>query len=120
MTRLIAEKKKTEEIKKQNKELMFQAALRMFTGGGGKAMGGAVSKGKPVVVGERGPELFVPNSTGQITQNARGTGGGSVNVNFSITTLDATGFSEMLAQNRGTITSIINNAMNEKGSRGIV
>ncbi len=117
---LIAEKKKTAEIKKQNKELMFQAALRMFTGGGGKAMGGAVSKGKPVVVGERGPELFVPNSTGQITQNARGTGGGSVNVNFSITTLDATGFSEMLAQNRGTITSIINNAMNEKGSRGIV
>jgi hypothetical protein len=117
---LIAEKKKTAEIKKQNKELMFQAALRMFTGGGGKAMGGAVSKGKPVVVGERGPELFVPNSTGQITQNARGTGGGSVNVNFSITTLDATGFSEMLAQNRGTITSIINNAMNEKGSRGII
>ncbi len=84
------------------------------------ASGGAVSKGKPVVVGERGAELFVPNSSGQITQSARGTGGGSVNVNFSITTLDATGFSEMLAQNRGTITSIINNAMNEKGSRGIV
>ena len=83
------------------------------------ASGGAVSKGKPIVVGERGAEMFVPNSTGQITQNARGTGGG-VNVNFSITTLDATGFSEMLAENRATITSIINNAMNEKGSRGIV
>ena len=82
--------------------------------------GGSVSKGKPTIVGERGPELFVPNQTGQITQNARGAGGGSVNVNFSITTLDATGFSEMLAQNRGTITSIINNAMNEKGARGIV
>ena len=88
--------------------------------GGGFAQGGAVSKGKPILVGERGPELFVPNQTGQITQNARGTGGSPVNVNFSITTLDATGFSEMLAQNRGTITSIINNAMNEKGARGIV
>ena len=82
--------------------------------------GGAVSKGKPVVVGERGAEMFIPNSSGQITQSARGTGGSPVNVNFSITTLDATGFSEMLAANRGTITSIINNAMNEKGSRGIV
>ena len=118
---LIAEKKKTEEIKKQNKELIKQGFIKMFTGGfGSHAQGGAVSKGQPVLVGERGPEMFVPNSTGQITQNARGTGGGSVNVNFSITTLDATGFSEMLAQNRGTITSIINNAMNEKGSRGIV
>ena len=82
--------------------------------------GGAVSKGKPVVVGERGAEMFIPNSSGQITQSARGTGGSPVNVNFSITTLDATGFSEMLAANRGTITSIINSAMNEKGSRGIV
>jgi len=117
---LIAEKKKTAEIKKQNKELMFQSGLRMLGQGIPHfASGGAVSKGKPVVVGERGAELFVPNSTGQIQQNARGTGGG-VNVNFSITTLDATGFSEMLAQNRGTITSIINSAMNEKGSRGII
>ena len=64
--------------------------------------------------------MFIPNSSGQITQSARGTGGSPVNVNFSITTLDATGFSEMLAANRGTITSIINSAMNEKGSRGIV
>ena len=117
---LIAEKKKTAEIKKQNKELMFQSGLRMLGQGIPHfASGGAVSKGKPVVVGERGAELFVPNSSGQITQSARGTGGG-VNVNFSITTLDATGFSEMLAENRATITSIINNAMNEKGSRGIV
>ena len=77
-----------------------------------KQHGGAVSKGTPTIVGERGPEMFIPNTSGQITQNARGTGGSPVNVNFSITTLDATGFSEMLAQNRGTITSIINNAMN--------
>jgi hypothetical protein len=118
---LIAEKKKTKEMKDQTKELLKQNMIRGFGSffGGGFAQGGAVSKGKPILVGERGPEMFVPNSSGQITQSARGTGG-SVNVNFSITTLDATGFSEMLAQNRGTITSIINNAMNEKGSRGIV
>ena len=82
--------------------------------------GGAVSKGKPIMVGEKGPELFVPNTSGQITQNARGTGGGAVNVNFSITTLDASGFNEMLIQNRGTISHIINEAVNERGASSIV
>ena len=82
--------------------------------------GGAVSKGQPAIVGERGPELFIPNSSGQITQNARGTGGSPVNVNFSITTLDATGFNDMLINNRGTISSIINEAVNERGARSIV
>ena len=87
----------------------------------GFASGGAVSKGNPVVVGERGPELFVPNQTGQITQNARGTGGGgSTNVNFNITTLDARGFDQMLVQNRGTITQIINQAVNERGSKNLI
>ena len=86
----------------------------------GFAQGGAVSKGKPVVVGERGPELFVPNSTGQITQNARGTGGESVVVNFNINTIDSRGFDEALYQNRGTITAIINNAVNEKGRRELI
>ena len=87
----------------------------------GMASGGAVSKGKPVVVGERGAELFVPNQSGQITQNARGTGGGgSTNVNFNITTLDARGFDQMLVQNRGTITQIINQAVNERGSKNLI
>ena len=82
--------------------------------------GGSISKGQPAIVGERGPELFIPNSSGQITQNARGTGGSPVNVNFSITALDASGFSEMLVQNRGTISSIINEAVNERGASSIV
>jgi len=84
------------------------------------ANGGAVQKGKPVVVGERGAELFIPNQTGQITQSARGTGSSPVNVNFAITTLDATGFQDMLIQNRGTISNIINQAVNERGSNNLV
>ena len=79
------------------------------------ANGGAVSKGKPVVVGERGAEMFIPNSSGQITQAARGTGGSAVNVNFTINTIDSRGFDQALVENRGTITSIINNALAEKG-----
>ena len=86
----------------------------------GMAKGGAVAKGQPVVVGERGAEMFIPNSTGQITQAARGTGGGAVNVNFNINTIDSRGFDQALVENRGTITSIINNALTEKGRGELV
>ena len=82
--------------------------------------GGAVSKGKPFVVGERGPELFIPNQTGQITQSARGMGGSPVNVSFNINTVDASGFSDLLQRSRGTITQIINNAVNERGRAALI
>ena len=48
--------------------------------GGFRANGGAVSAGKAYVVGERGAEMFVPNSSGQIIPN----GGGGVTVNQTI------------------------------------
>ena len=86
----------------------------------GMANGGAVRKGQPVVVGEQGAEMFIPNQTGQITQSARGTGGGGVNVNFTINTIDSRGFSDALQENRGTITGIINNALAEKGRSELV
>jgi len=84
------------------------------------ASGGAVRKGQPTIVGERGAEMFIPNSSGQITQAARGTAGGAVNVNFNINTIDSRGFDQALVENRGTITSIINNALNEKGRGELV
>lgn len=111
------EKQKQAELEaKKNKANLIGFALSFM----GLQHGGALGKGQPSIVGERGPELFIPNTTGQITQHARGTGGGSVNVNFSITTLDASGFSDMLVQNRGTISGIINQAVNERGGSNIV
>jgi len=115
----------TNELRSQTTEMKRQAVLSLFTGGSGgglpfMANGGAVSKGQPVVVGERGAEVFVPNSSGQITQSARGTGGGAVNVNFTINTIDSRGFNDALQQNRGTITAIINNALSEKGRSELV
>jgi len=97
--------------------LMGLGSLKGFFG---MAKGGAVSKGQPYVVGEQGAELFIPNQTGQITQNARGTNGGATTVNFNINTLDASGFEDLLVRSRGTITSIINNAVNERGERSII
>ena len=58
----------------------------------GAAGGGTVQQGRPTLVGERGPELFVPNSAGSIRTNADTkktmSGGGGVNVtqnlNFAV------------------------------------
>ena len=100
------------ELRKNNKQSLISTALAFLPG---MASGGAVGKGRPVMVGERGPELFIPNSSGQITQNARGMGGRSAVVNFNINTIDSRGFDQALIENRGTITAIINNALTEKG-----
>ena len=108
--------------KEKQKQVILQAMLMAMGGGGGGgsgfklfASGGAVRKGQPTIVGERGAEMFIPNSSGQITQSARGTGGGAVNVNFTINTIDSRGFDQALLENRGTISSIINSALSEKG-----
>ena len=88
--------------------------------GGGKASGGSVQKGQPYMVGEQGAELFVPNQSGQIQQSARGGNGGATTVNFNINTVDASGFEELLVRSRGTITQLINSAVNERGSRNLI
>jgi hypothetical protein len=50
-----------------------------FKGFGARALGGPVSSNTPYMVGERGPELFVPNGSGNIVPNNK-LGGGGVTV----------------------------------------
>lgn len=50
--------------------------------GGGRAVGGSVSNGMSYLVGERGPEIFTPNTGGMITPNNR-MGGTTINLNVS-------------------------------------
>lgn len=55
---------------------------------GARANGGPVTGGMPYVVGERGPELFVPSSSGSIVPRIPatiGAGGGSTTVNVTVT-----------------------------------
>jgi hypothetical protein len=48
------------------------------------ATGGLTSENKPYIVGERGPELFVPSSNGRIIPNNKlGSGGGNIYINVS-------------------------------------
>jgi len=53
-----------------------------------KALGGPVSRNQPYLVGERGPEMFVPGAQGNIVPNNAMGGGASVTVN-----VDASGSS---------------------------
>ena len=57
-------------------------------GGGGSALpafasGGVATGGRPAIVGERGPELFIPSTTGRVVPNDQ-LGGGGVVVNQTI------------------------------------
>ena len=63
-----------------------------------RADGGPVSGGAPYVVGERGPELFVPRSAGTIIPNDRMSSGGSVTniTNNYIDAIDVQSFEQRL------------------------
>ena len=64
---------------------MFSSIGSSIGGLFGRAAGGSVSPNTPYMVGERGPEMFVPNVGGQImNQGQMGGGGQSIVVNQSI------------------------------------
>ena len=91
------------------------------------ADGGRAQAGKPFVVGEEGPELFVPKTTGTVISNKDATstgpgisGGGPVTVNFNIVANDTRGFDELLLSRRATIQGIINGALNQRGKVGVI
>ena len=83
-----------------------------------RQQGGMVKAGQPYMVGEAGKEMFVPNQSGKIVPNHELSQG--VNVNFNITTVDASGFNQLLNNSRGTIVNMINSAVNETGRQAIV
>jgi hypothetical protein len=139
------EEDKTREIQKQNNLLLtqlgYQSTLASLntsgsSGGGngfglgdlisigssifgGFAEGGAVKGGQPITVGERGRELFVPNTNGTIVPN-QDLGVGANNYNFTIVATDVRGVKDLLLNNRSTIVNIMNQALNAKGKSSLV
>jgi len=74
--------------------------------------GGPMSAGSPYIVGERGPELIVPNQAANVVPNNQ-LGGGNYTINISAN--DTEGFDELLTKRRGTLMSLINQSLNENG-----
>ena len=83
-----------------------------------REMGGSVSSGQTYLVGERGPEMFTPNASGNITSNKDL--GGSANITFNIQANDARGFDQLLQARRGLIIGMINKAMKQNAQSGIL
>ena len=83
-----------------------------FTGAKYRAAGGSAA----FVVGEQGPEMFVPETPGTIlpadeVQNTST----PTNVSFNINTIDASGVEDMLVAQRGNIIGMIRQAANSYG-----
>lgn len=84
---------------------VLQPLLRGLTGGAGGAFGqglagfladgGPAEAGRPYVVGERGPELFVPRGSGQVVPSGGGT---APVVHIHVTTPDAASFNRSRTQ----------------------
>lgn len=84
-------------IREMIRMFLFRNIIAPFLGGSflggflkgipGFANGGYVSKNKPVMVGERGAEIFVPNQSGNIIPNHKiGSGGVVINQNINFAT----------------------------------
>jgi len=66
------------------------------------------------IVGEQGPEIFMPDTPGEIISSGK-TPEGQTNVNFSINAVDAAGVEDLLINQRGNIIGMIREAANEHG-----
>jgi hypothetical protein len=136
-----AEQQKLRVLKQQTSELQKQMAIKAimrfafgFAEGGRvngsraeggsvqgyRASGGQTSNGNAYMVGERGRELFIPSTDGQIVPNEKLGGMGATNINFTVQATDVKGVQELLIDNRATITNIINSALNQKGKPALV
>lgn len=82
----------------------------------GRALGGPVMAGQSYIVGERGPEVFTPSTSGGITPNNQ-MGGDVVNINFNIQANDPRGFDQLLAERRPMIINMIKTAVNDRGNK---
>src|SRR5215471_4992937 len=63
---------------------VFSTVTTAFKHIGHKQHGGPVGMGRPYIVGERGPELFVPSSRGRIVPGRAGGGGGVVHEHIHV------------------------------------
>jgi len=105
------------------------AAAKIFSGGGGGfggifsgiaslfgfAEGGNPPINKPSIVGEKGPELFIPKTQGTIIPNGAtpATGGNNTYITNNVTAMDAKSVAQLFAENRKTLFGTVEMARKE-------
>jgi hypothetical protein len=85
----------------------------------GLANGGIARGGRPYLVGERGPEMFMPNTTGRVISTENMTPSGETIVNFNINAVDTQTGVEFLLKNKPQIIGMVSQAHNHRGRQGI-
>ena len=108
---------------------LFKGLASMFAGktggaagffsnffGGARADGGPVSRGKGYLVGERGPEMFVPGMSGAIVPN--GGGGVTIYQTNSFTGGDPREMSAAIAANNAKLKNEIKSEILYRQRRG--
>lgn len=80
----------------------------------GRATGGPVAPGRGYMVGERGPELFVPTSAGRVEPSAAlAAGGRDVRVSITVAAPGDTSAPQALQRSSRQIASAVRRAMRE-------
>lgn len=80
----------------------------------GLASGGGVTGGSPYLVGEQGPELFIPSGAGSIVPNSKiGGMGGNTYVTNNISAIDSKSVAQLFAENRRTLFGNVEQARRE-------
>ncbi len=91
---------------------LFSGVAGAFLGLPGRATGGPVSPGRGYVVGERGPELFVPTSAGRIETGMPG-GTRDVRVNITIAAPPGTSTPQALQRSSRQVAGAVRRALYE-------
>ena len=96
-----------------NSLLNISSLIGSLLGLPGRATGGPVAPGRGYVVGERGPELFMPTSAGRIENVLGGGGGRDVKVSISINAPPGTGAPQALQRSSRQVASAVRRALYE-------
>jgi lambda family phage tail tape measure protein len=88
----------------------------------GFANGGMMQAGIPAIVGERGPELFMPSTAGRIQSNAQSFGRNEptvvhTTVNYAIQAVDASSFRSLVARDPSFIYAVTEAGRRSQPSR---
>ena len=101
-----------------NATRLFNSVFSIFGGSAqARAAGGPVLPNQPYIVGEKGPEVFLPNAAGNIIPNNKLSGGafgGGASVTYNINAVDAPSFKQMIARDPSFLY-----AVTEQGRKSI-
>jgi hypothetical protein len=89
----------------------------------GRATGGPVSRGSPYMVGENGPEMFVPTQSGNIVSNERMSAMGGSTYYIDARGADRSGFArleQMIQQTQASIQPIALQSVVSASARGMI